>query len=1138
MRSNCGATTSAWAALPTFTTRPVNDNCSGAVSLTINSNTTCTATTNGTTVAASQSQSGCSGTADDDVWYTFTATATSHTVTVTPGTLSNAVLEVFSGTCGGTLTSLGCQNSTTGTSAEVLTVSGLSAGTTYFVRVYSNANGSGQGTFTVCVTTPYDPCASITNISSCGTTISASIPAGTGAYSNSSCGFTTSGIEKIYTFTPAYTGAYNILNVSSYTYIDYQYKPVSGGCGSSGWNCIDDISAANTTSPAFNLTGGTQYYLLLDPESIVAGSVDFKIVCAPTCMPPSGLTTGTVYTNSTSIRWNTPSAGNVPASYDLYYSTSSTAPNGSTTPTIAAINDTFQYVNGLASNTTYYVWVRSFCGGTDYSSWVALPTFTTSNVPDVEGIPIVYYDFEDNSTRTTYENVVEQSVNSVSSSALTVASGTGAINRNGAGLSQYASGGYVGVLDGKSFAMYESSFGDTYDPGVNATRYAQFSVNTTGFSGLTLTFDVLANDTWYSPYYGILYSTDGTNWNFVASYDTPGSGNNLPFDDYDWQKAFIKLPADCDDQSNLRIRIYTYDAWDNTTYDHLRFDNLTVFAKTNKPGISFTSLNETAIYTSAVSSPTDLSTVWIRYNYTLTGTNTTMYLGSFTSIDGNVTISNGATLNFYNPSTSTATYLTGGDNFTMGSGCTLGITNSNGITLATATGNVRKAGTRSYSSDGNYNYIYPGNMVTGNGLPASVTNLTINKTNTSDKVTLTNSVQAKNTLYMLKGNVYTGANLLEVGQSTTALGTLNYTRGTSGFVVGNMRRWFNGTNSGDASGLYPLAQEVLGSIKNRFFLLEYTAAPSTGGSLDVYFNNNRMWYYGLPITNIVTPSSAGCPSGSTFDVTTTADQGYWVATPANINGGTYTLAITGQDIVTITELCQLSLLKRVGNGPWTAPGNQIAPTGTISMPTLSRSGLSGFSNFGFGGGSPNPLPIELSAFHVKCRNGSALISWTTLSEENSKEFVVERSINGITFEAIGVIPAAGSSNSLKEYSITDNSISTLVNYYRLKMVDNDGVVKYSAIVELDCENGINGFNVYYTPDQGIIIKSQLSEQAEYNFELIDVAGKKIQSLSKQLDAGISVFNMDLKKVLADGIYMLRINKSSGSVITTKKLLIH
>ncbi|MFN8237499.1 MAG: hypothetical protein U0T77_04965 [Chitinophagales bacterium] len=44
-----------------------------------------------------------------------------------------------------------------------------------------------------------------------------------------------------------------------------------------------------------------------------------------------------------------------------------------------------------------------------------------------------------------------------------MASGTGAINRNGAGLSQYAGGGFVGVLDGKSFAMYESS-GDIYDP--------------------------------------------------------------------------------------------------------------------------------------------------------------------------------------------------------------------------------------------------------------------------------------------------------------------------------------------------------------------------------------------------------------------------------------------------------------------------------------------------------------------------------------------------------------------------------------------------------------------------------------------------------------------------------------------------
>lgn len=143
----------------TTVTSPTNDNCVGATSLTVNPSTTCTSTTAGTTVTATQSIAACgAGTADDDVWYKFVATSSSHAVTVTPTGLVNAVLEVFSGSCGpSSLTSFGCVNATTGTNAETTTLTGLTAGNTYYVRVYSAGAGSGQGTFTMCVTTPPPP---------------------------------------------------------------------------------------------------------------------------------------------------------------------------------------------------------------------------------------------------------------------------------------------------------------------------------------------------------------------------------------------------------------------------------------------------------------------------------------------------------------------------------------------------------------------------------------------------------------------------------------------------------------------------------------------------------------------------------------------------------------------------------------------------------------------------------------------------------------------------------------------------------------------------------------------------------------------------------------------------------------------
>jgi trimeric autotransporter adhesin len=178
--------------------QPANDNCGGSVLIT--PTTAATGCTNfisqftGTTVAATQSLAGCSGTADDDVWYRFVANGGSHTVTVTPpgggGSLNNPVFEVFSSsdnTCSGTFTSIVCQNASSGANtAETATLNNLINGNTYYVRIHSNANGSGQGQFTICITkvnTPVnDNCVTsvlLTPNSTCTTTAPASQATGT-----------------------------------------------------------------------------------------------------------------------------------------------------------------------------------------------------------------------------------------------------------------------------------------------------------------------------------------------------------------------------------------------------------------------------------------------------------------------------------------------------------------------------------------------------------------------------------------------------------------------------------------------------------------------------------------------------------------------------------------------------------------------------------------------------------------------------------------------------------------------------------------------------------------------------------------------------------------------------------------------
>ncbi|MGD9491749.1 MAG: GEVED domain-containing protein [Bacteroidales bacterium] len=134
-----------------ITSSPSNDECVNATPLTVNSGATCTSVTAGTVncATASAQTNSCSGTADDDVWFSFVATNASHTISLLniAGSTTDMYHSVYSGTCG-SLTSIKCND------ADVSTVTGLTAGATYYVRVYSYGSTAGQTTtFNICVST-------------------------------------------------------------------------------------------------------------------------------------------------------------------------------------------------------------------------------------------------------------------------------------------------------------------------------------------------------------------------------------------------------------------------------------------------------------------------------------------------------------------------------------------------------------------------------------------------------------------------------------------------------------------------------------------------------------------------------------------------------------------------------------------------------------------------------------------------------------------------------------------------------------------------------------------------------------------------------------------------------------------------
>ena len=152
VRSSCPGGGQA-TAMAVFAPRPLNDDCPNAISLPVN---TACVTTAGTVSGATQTQAPatCSqalSTQAADVWYTFVANDATQTVTL--ASTFDGVVQLFSGTCG-SLTSLGCADVAGPGGTETLTLTNLTAGTRYYVRVYTYTENSlpSYGTFTICVT--------------------------------------------------------------------------------------------------------------------------------------------------------------------------------------------------------------------------------------------------------------------------------------------------------------------------------------------------------------------------------------------------------------------------------------------------------------------------------------------------------------------------------------------------------------------------------------------------------------------------------------------------------------------------------------------------------------------------------------------------------------------------------------------------------------------------------------------------------------------------------------------------------------------------------------------------------------------------------------------------------------------------
>ena len=220
-------------------------------------------------------------------------------------------------------------------------------------------------------------------------------------------------------------------------------------------------------------------------------------------------------------------------------------------------------------------------------------------------------------------------------------------------------------------------------------------------------------------------------------------------------------------------------------------------------------------------------------------------------------------------------------------------------------------------------------------------------------------------------------------------------------------------------------------------------------------------------------------------------------------------------------------------------GTYTSATG-VTYTTFEYDGFTGFSGYALGD-VVTPiigLPVELTSFHAKCKNDIVNINWTTASEENSNYFELERSSDAIHFTTLQRFATAQKSNQLKNYAYTDEYPLNGTNYYRLRQQDIGNTAPvYSNIIQTSCEDFIkNETQIYYTPDNTVMVNLFTDTDKNLQFSLYEISGKLLHEESKNVEAGASVFALNFHHKLAAGIYVIQM--MDGGKITSKKILVH
>lgn len=178
-------------------------------------------------------------------------------------------------------------------------------------------------------------------------------------------------------------------------------------------------------------------------------------------------------------------------------------------------------------------------------------------------------------------------------------------------------------------------------------------------------------------------------------------------------------------------------------------------------------------------------------------------------------------------------------------------------------------------------------------------------------------------------------------------------------------------------------------------------------------------------------------------------------------------------------------------------------------------------------GSSGLLPIELGAFSGKLIEGKIVLEWFTISELNNDYMTIEYSVDGKSFEPLGTVKGAGTTQTRQYYQFIHTNPLAAVNYYRLQQVDFDGKSTFSDLLAIEKDySALPQHQLFPNPTSDLLNINFSNPSTTKAITILNTVGQVVKNVLltdyqknwsialKELDAGLYIIRIKENKEVA------------------------